>query len=64
MLLAAISPRGDINLEGQRDIYRTVSKPTDISMLTRGLKIHKADGKKQAAPSEFSEDTLSIMTGR
>ena len=64
VLLAATSPLGDINLEAQGDVYRVVSKPTDIPMLSRGLKIQKADGKKQAVPSEFADDTLSIRTGR
>ena len=64
MLTAATSPLGDINLEAQGDVYRVVSKPADIPVLSRGLKIQKADGKKQAAPSEFSEDKLSIKTGK
>ncbi|MDO9228372.1 MAG: DUF4384 domain-containing protein [Syntrophales bacterium] len=64
VLLAATSPLGDINVEVQGDVYRVVSKPTDIPMLSRGLKVQRVDGKKQAAPSEFSEDNLSIKTGR
>lgn len=64
VLHAATSPLGDINLEAQGEVYRVVSKPADISMLSRGLKIQKSDGKKQAAPSEFSEEKLSIKTGR
>lgn len=64
VLLAATSQLGDITLEAQGDVYRVVSKPIDIPMLSRGLKIQKTDGKKQAAPSEFSEDKLSIKTGK
>lgn len=62
MLTAATSPLGDINLETQGDVYRVVSKPTDIPILSRGVKIHKTDGTKQTAPAEFSEDKLSIRT--
>lgn len=64
VLLAATSPLGDINVEAQGEVYRVVSKPADIPMQSRGLKIQKSDGKKQAAPSEFSEEKLSIKTGR
>jgi len=64
MITAATSPLGDINLGAQGDVYRVVSKPTDVPMLSRGLKIQKIDGNKQAVPSEFSEDKLSIKTGQ
>ena len=64
VLHAATSPLGDINLEAQGDVYRVVSKPADIAILSRGLKVQKVDDKKQAIPSEFSEDKLSIKTGR
>lgn len=64
MLTAATSPLGDINVEAQGEVYRVVSKPADIPMQSRGLKIQKTDGKKQATPSEFSEEKLSIKTAR
>jgi hypothetical protein len=64
VLFAATSPLGDINVEAEGDVYRVVSRPADIPMLSRGLKVQKVDGKKQGAPSEFSEDKLSIKTGR
>lgn len=64
VLLAATSPLGDINLEPHGDVYRVVSRPTDISIMTRGLKVQMSEGRKQTAPSEFSEDKLSITTGR
>jgi hypothetical protein len=64
VLFAATSPLGDISMETRGDVYRVVSKLTDIPLLLRGLKIQKTDGEKQAAPSEFSDDKLSIRTGR
>ena len=64
VLYAGTSPLGDINLETQGDVYRVVSKPTDLPLLSRGLKIQKKDGEKQTGPSEFSEEKLSIRTGR
>ena len=64
VMYAGTAPLGDINLETQGDVYRVVSKPTDLPLLSRGLKIQKKDGEKQAVPAEFSEEMLSIKTGR
>jgi hypothetical protein len=46
----------------QGDVYRVVSKPADLPLLSRGLKIQKKDGVKQTGPAEFSEEKLSIRT--
>ena len=62
VLYAGTSPLGDISLETQGDVYRVVSKPTDLPLLSRGLKIQKKDGVKQTGPAEFSEEKLSIRT--
>jgi hypothetical protein len=51
-------------VETQGDVYRVVSKPIDLPLLSRGLKIQKIDGKKQSGPAEFSEEKLSIRTGK
>lgn len=64
LVYASTSPLGDINLAAQGDVYRVVSKSADVPRLTRGLKIQeKVDGRKDL-PSEFSEEALSIRTGR
>jgi len=64
MIYAGTSPLGDINLAARGDVYQVVTKSADVPLLTRGLKIQeKADGRKDS-PSEFSEETLSIRTGR
>jgi hypothetical protein len=64
VLLAATSPLGDINLEAQGDVYRVVSKSADVPKLTRGLKIQEKVSGRKDLPSEFSEEALSIRTGR
>jgi hypothetical protein len=64
LIYAGTSPLGDINLAAQGDVYQVLSKSADVPLLTRGLKIQeKADGRKDL-PSEFSEEALSIRTGR
>lgn len=63
LVYASTSPLGDINVAAQGDVYRVVSRSADVSRLTRGLKIQQKVGGK-ASPSEFSEETLSIRTGR
>ncbi len=64
LIYASTSPLGDINLAAYGNVYRVLSKSLDVPRLTRGLKIQeKADGRKDM-PSEFSEEALSIKTGR
>jgi len=64
VMYAGTSPLGDISLETQGDVYRVVSAPKDLPLLTRGLKIQNKDHQKQVATSEFSEEKLSISTGK
>ena len=64
IMYASTSPLGDINLETEGDVYRVVSKQTDLPLLSRGVKIQKKDGEKQTGPSEFSEEKLSVRTGK
>ena len=64
VLYAGTAPLGDISVETQGDVYRVVSKPTDLPLLSRGLKIQTKDGAKQTGPAEFSEEKLSIKTGK
>ncbi len=64
VLYAGTAPLGDISVETQGDVYRVVSKPTDLPLLSRGLKIQTKDGAKQTGPAEFSEEKLSIRTGK
>jgi hypothetical protein len=64
LVYASTSPLGDINLAAQGDVYRVVSKSADVPRLTRGLKIQEKDSGRKDLPSEFSEEALSIRTGR
>jgi hypothetical protein len=64
MIYAATMPLGDINLATQGDVYRVVTKSTDLPLLTRGLKIQKKADVGKDLPSEFSEEALSIRTGQ
>jgi hypothetical protein len=64
MIYAATMPLGDINLAAQGNVYRVVTKSTDLPRLTRGLKIKKKADIGKDLPSEFSEEVLSIRTGQ
>jgi hypothetical protein len=64
LVYASTSPLGDIKLAAQGDVYRVVSKSADVPKLTRGLKIQAKVGGRKDLPSEFSEEALSIRTGR
>jgi hypothetical protein len=63
-IYTSTAPLGDINLAAQGDVYRVMTKSTDVSRMTRGVKVQeKSDGRKDL-PSEFSEEVLSIKTGQ
>jgi hypothetical protein len=63
-IYTSTSPLGDINLAAQGDVYRVITKSTDVSRLTRGVKVQEKSGGRKDLPSEFSEEVLSIRTGQ
>lgn len=63
-IYTSTAPLGDINLADQGDVYRVMTKSTDVSRLTRGVKVQEKSGGRKDLPSEFSEEVLSIKTGR
>ncbi|MEI6315471.1 MAG: DUF4384 domain-containing protein [Syntrophus sp. (in: bacteria)] len=63
-IYAGTAPLGDINIAALGDVYQVVTKSADVPRLTRGLKIQEKDNGRKDLPSEFSEDGLSISTGR
>ena len=63
-LYTSTAPLGDINLAAQGDVYRVMTKSTDVSRLTRGVKVQEKTGGRKDLPSEFSEEVLSIKTGQ
>ncbi len=63
-IYTSTSPLGDINLTAQGDVYRVMTKSTDVSRLTRGVKVQEKSGGRKDLPSEFSEEVLSIKTGQ
>ncbi|MEI7637089.1 MAG: DUF4384 domain-containing protein [Syntrophus sp. (in: bacteria)] len=63
-IYTSTAPLGDINLAAQGDVYRVMTKSTDVSRLTRGVKVQEKSGGRKDLPSEFSEEVLSIKTGQ
>jgi hypothetical protein len=64
LIYAGTAPLGDLNLTTQGDVYQVLSKSADVPKLTRGLKIQKKTEGSKEGPSEFSEEGLSIRTGK
>lgn len=64
LIYTSTTPLGDINLAAHGKVYRVVSKSADVPRLTRGMKIQEKDSGRKDLPSEFSEEALSIRTGR
>jgi len=64
LIYAGTAPLGDLNLSPQGDVYQVLSKSADVPRLTRGLKIQEKVSGSKDLPSEFSEEALSIRTGR
>lgn len=64
LIYAGTSALGDINLATQGDVYQVLSESADVPLLTRGLKVQEKTGGRKDLPSEFSEEALSISTGR
>lgn len=58
------APLGDLNLADRGNVYRVITKATDVSRLTRGVKVQEQSGGRKDLPSEFSEEALSIKTGQ
>lgn len=64
VLYAGTSALGDINLKAQGEVYKVVTRSADVPGLTRGLKIQEKVAGRKDLPSEFSEETLSVITRR
>jgi len=64
LVYASTIPLGDINLEARGDVYQVLSESADVPRLTRGLKIREKYSGGKDIPSEFSEESLSVRTGR
>lgn len=64
LLYGATSPLGDLKLKTQGDVYRVMTKAGDVPRLTRGVQFKEKDEKATGRPTEFTEETWSIRTGR
>jgi hypothetical protein len=63
-IYTSTAPLGDISLADRGEVYRVMTKSTDVSRLTRGVKVQEKTGVRKDLPSEFSEEALSIKTGQ
>jgi hypothetical protein len=58
------SPLGDLNLKKEGGIYHVQTKPKDIGVKTRSIKIKETEGGKTQQASEFFEEKVIVRTGK
>jgi len=58
------APMGDIEVQTRGGVYGVNMQMTDVNTRTRGVKITGKTTGKEAAASEFTEQMLSVKTGR
>lgn len=64
MIYASISQLGDLSLKKEGSVYQVKTKPKDIGIKTRSVKVKEVtEGKAQQA-SDYSEGEVVVKTGR
>jgi hypothetical protein len=62
MIYASVSELGDLNLKQEGSIYAVKTKPQDIGIKTRSIKIKDVSPVKAQEPTEFSEGAVVVKT--
>ena len=62
MIYASVSELGDINLKQEGGVYAVKTKPQDIGIKTRSIKIKDVSPGKAQQPAEFSEGAVIVKT--
>ena len=62
MIYASVSELGDLNLKQEGSIYAVKTKPQDIGIKTRSIKIKDVSPGKAQQPAEFSEEAVIVKT--
>ena len=62
MIYASVSELGDLNLKQEGGVYAVKTKPRDIGIKTRSIKIKDVSPGNTQQPAEFSEGTVIVKT--
>lgn len=62
MIYASISELGDLNLKQEGSVYTVKTKPQDIGIKTRSVKIKDVSQGTAQKPAEFSEGAVVVKT--
>jgi hypothetical protein len=62
MIYASVSELGDLNLKQEGSIYSVKTKPQDIGIKTRSIKIKDVSPGKAQQQAEFSEGAVIVKT--
>jgi len=64
IVYGSTAPMGDIEVQTRGGVYGVNMQMKDVDIRTRGVKITGKTAGKEAAASEFTEQVLSVKTGR
>jgi hypothetical protein len=62
MIYASVSELGDLNLKQEGSVYAVKTKPQDIGIKTRSIKIKAVSAGKAQQQAEFSEGAVIVKT--
>jgi hypothetical protein len=62
MVYASVSELGDLNLKQEGSVYAVKTKPQDIGIKTRSIKIKDVSPGKAQQQGEFSEGAAIVKT--
>jgi hypothetical protein len=62
MIYASVSELGDLNLKQEGSVYAVKTKPQDIGIKTRSIKIKDVSPGKAQQQAEFSEGAVIVKT--
>ena len=63
IVYASTSPLGEIGVETRGGVYQVKTKPRDIGVQSRGVKLTGKSDAKSGGASEFFEDKVIVKTG-
>lgn len=64
MVYASVSQLGDLSLKKEGSVYQVKTKPKDIGIKTRSVKVKEVTERKAQQASEFFEDKAVVKTGK
>ena len=63
-LYASTASGGDPLLEAADSVYKVMTKPEDMAVSTRGIKLTNGSHNKSGLAAEFAEASVEVKTGK